>query len=121
MVGILWMGALTLLPPPSADAQAKKKQLEPYAVLGGTVFQESGLSLAGAKVVLTLKSEPKKKLQEQMSSPHGEFAFRVSPEPAVYTLTATLKGYEPTQLDVEIQGQEQVHKSLILPVASKKR
>ena len=115
------MGALIVLASSAAGAQDPKRQPQPYAVVGGTVFQDGGLSQSGAKVVLALKSQPKKKLQEQISSPRGEFAFRVPPDPATYIITATLKGFGPIEVDAEVQGQEQIHKSLILTPASKKR
>jgi hypothetical protein len=103
----------------AASAAQKPKPGEPYAIVGGTVFSESGQPLPAAKVVLASKSQPAKKLQEQLSSPRGEFAFRVPPGPAVYTLTATLKGFEPASKEVEIEAQEQVHKTLLLTPASR--
>lgn len=102
-----------------ANAYAQK-QPEPYAVIRGSVFQESGRTQAGAKVVLAAKAKPEKKLQEQISSPQGEFAFRVQPASGEYILTATLKGFETVSKEVEITGQEQINKTLLLVPASKK-
>ncbi|MEP7352272.1 MAG: carboxypeptidase-like regulatory domain-containing protein [Acidobacteriota bacterium] len=118
-VRMVCMLALLLLLPFGAGAQTKRKQPEPYALVAGTVFQESGRSRPGAKVVLTRKGQPKKKLHEQLTDARGEFAFRVPAEPSIYVITATLKGFTPTEVDVEIQGQEQIHKSIILSRASK--
>jgi hypothetical protein len=95
-------------------AQQKPGPQEPYGLVGGTVFRDPGFTQQGAKVVLTLESQPWKKLQEQVSSPTGEFAFRVKAEPNRYTVTATLKGFEPASKTVEITGQEQVRATLML-------
>jgi hypothetical protein len=99
-----------------ASAQSSKKA-EPYAVVRGSVFLDSGLAQPGAKVVLSAAG---KKIQEQTSSPQGEFAFRVPPGPATYLLTATMKGFEPATKEVEVAGQEQINKTLLLVPASKK-
>ena len=100
------------------SAQTQKKQ-EPYAVVRGSVFQDSGRVQPGAKVVLSSKDKPDKKLQEQVSSPQGEFAFRVPPGPGAYVLTASMKGFETVSKEVEIAGQEQINKTLLLVPASK--
>jgi len=99
-------------------SQAQKKP-EPYALVRGSVFLESGRTLPGATVVLSPKENPKKKLQEQTSSPQGEFAFRVPPGPSLYILTASMKGFEPASKEVEVVAQEQINKTLILVPASK--
>jgi hypothetical protein len=106
-------GAQLLLP------QAKQKD-EPYAIVAGTVFRDPGFAQPGASVVLALKSAPGKKLQEQTSSPRGEFAFRVAPLPQTYLVTATLKGFQTAQQEIEIQGQEQINATLLLVPESKK-
>lgn len=110
---------IALLAMASLGAVAQKRQ-EPYALIAGTVFHDStGRSLPGAKVVLSAKSKPDRKLQEQVSSPSGEFAFRVPPGPASYVISASLKGFEPAAREVEIESQEQIHKTLLLVPASK--
>jgi hypothetical protein len=103
----------------SSFAEKKKGTPSEYAIVGGTVFQESGIAQPGAKVVLAAKDQPGKKLQEQISSSRGEFAFRVPPGPLVYIVTATFKGFEPASKEVPIEAQEQVHKSLLLVPTSK--
>ncbi len=97
-----------------------QKKAEPYALVRGSVFLESGLAQPGAKVILSSKAKPDKKLQEQVSNSQGEFAFRVPPGPASYILTATLKGFEPAIKEVDVVGQEQINKTLLLTPASKK-
>ncbi|MEO8100035.1 MAG: carboxypeptidase-like regulatory domain-containing protein [Acidobacteriota bacterium] len=115
------LAAAILLPVlASGQGKSKRPQPEPYAIVAGTVFLDSGRSQPGAKVVLSRKQQPEKKLQEQISSPRGEFSFRVPPGPANYLITATLKGFEPASKEVEIVAQEQVHKTLLLSPASNK-
>lgn len=100
-------------------AQGKPKPNEPYALVTGTVFRDPGFSLPGAKVILSLKSNPDKKLQEQTSSPRGEFAFRVPPGENQWLITVSHKGFVTAQKEVEIQGQEQIHATLTLYPESK--
>ena len=78
------------------------------------MFRDPGFALPGAKVVLALEANPDKKLQEQVSSPTGEFAFRVKPGANRYVVTAALKGFETARKTVEIVGQEQVRATLVL-------
>jgi hypothetical protein len=70
--------------------------------------------------VLTAKEKPAKKLQEQVSSPRGEFAFRVPAKPATYVVSTTLKGFEPVSKDFQVTGPEEINKTLTLVPASKK-
>ena len=88
-------------------------------LFGGTVFQDNGIAQPGAKVILASKQQPGKKLQEQTSSPRGEFAFRVPPGPAAYVISASFKGFEVASKEVDIEAQEQVHKTLLLVPSSK--
>jgi len=100
-------------------AQGKRKA-EPYAVIAGTVFRDPGFAQPGASVVLVLKSAPTKKLQRQISSPRGEFTFRVPASPNRYVITATLKGFQTAREEIEIQDQEQINATLLLVPESKK-
>jgi hypothetical protein len=100
--------------------QAEKKPQESFAVVRGTVFLESGISQPGARVILSAKEQPGKKLQEQVSSPHGEFAFRVPAKPSTYVIRISLKGFDPVSKDVEVTGPEEIHKTLLLVPASNK-
>lgn len=97
-----------------AFGQDKPRAGEPYALIAGTVFRDPGFALPGAKVVLSLESRPDKKLQEQISSPTGEFAFRVKPDANRYLVRATFKGFLPASKSVEITGQEQARATLVL-------
>jgi hypothetical protein len=99
---------------------SKTKRAEPHAVVAGTVFRDPGFAQGGATVTLTRKDDPKaKKLQEIVTSPRGEFTFRVPPGPAVYVVLATLKGFRPARQEVEISGEEQVNETLLLIPESK--
>ena len=85
LIALAWMCSLL------CSAGGKKKP-EPYAIIAGTVFQESGFSLRGANVVLTLQGDPKaKKLQGAVSDVRGEFAFHVPAKPAAYMVKAIEK------------------------------
>ena len=97
------------------------RKSEPYAIVGGTVFRDPGFAQAGASVVLSLKSAPAKKLQQQISSPRGEFSFHVPPGQNTYLVTAALKGFQTARQEVEIQGEEQMNVSLLLIPESKKK
>ena len=101
-------------------AQAKQKA-EPHAVVAGTVFRDPGFAQPGASVALALKSAPAKKLQHQISSPRGEFAFRVPAGPNRFVVTATLKGFQTAREEIEIQGQEQINATLLLVPESKQK
>ena len=103
----------------SLSAQGNKQKAEPYAIIAGTVFRDPGFAQPGASVVLALKSAPTKKLQQEISSPRGEFSFRVVPGPQTYLITATLKGFQTAREEIEIQDQEQMNATLLLVPESK--
>lgn len=63
----------------SVTAQGTKQKAETTAMIAGTVFRDPGFAQGGASVVLALKSNPEKKLQQQITASRGEFAFRVPP------------------------------------------
>jgi hypothetical protein len=102
-------------------AQGKKQKAEPSAVIAGTVFRDPGFAQPGASVILSRKGAPAKKLQQQISSPRGEFTFRVPPGPTTYLVTATLKGFQAAQQEIEIQGEEQINATLLLVPESKEK
>jgi hypothetical protein len=112
---LLFFGAHNL------PAQGGKHKDEPQAVIAGTVFRDPGFAQPGASVVLALKSAPAKKLQQQISSPRGEFTFRIPAGSQTYLITATLKGFQTARQEIEIQGQEQINATLLLVPESKKK
>ena len=102
------------------EAQGKRKA-GPEAVIAGTVFRDPGFAQPGASVVLAWKSAPAKKLQREISSPRGEFTFRVPAGANAYVVTATLKGFQTARQEIEIQGEEQINATLLLVPESKQK
>ena len=90
-------------------------------MIAGTVFRDPGFAQPGASVVLALKSAPAKKLRQAISSPRGEFTFRVPAGPNTYLVTAALKGFQTAREEIEIQGQEQINATLLLVPESKEK
>lgn len=103
----------------SLPAQRTKQKGE-TAVIAGTVFRDPGFAQMGASVVLALKGNPAKKLQERISDARGEFSFRIPPGPQTYVVSATLKGFQTAREEIEIQGLEQINATLLLVPESKK-
>jgi hypothetical protein len=89
----------------------KKKAAEPYFLVAGTVFQESGFALPNAEVVLAPDPPPDaprtkiKKLQT-VSDSRGEFAFRVPTTPMRYIITVRAKGFQSGEKPVTVQGED---------------
>jgi hypothetical protein len=89
----------------------KKKAAEPYFLVAGTVFQESGFSLPNADVVLIPDPPPDsprpriKKLQT-VSDAHGEFAFRIPTVTMRYIVKVSAKGFRSDEKPVTVQGEE---------------
>lgn len=108
----------------AAGADKKHKGAEPYAVVGGTVFRESGYSLPGADVVLSPDPQPgqspvKMRSLKALSDGRGEFAFRVPVSPMRYTVKAQMKGFEHREKSVDIEGEQRIDVTLTLPAVSK--
>ena len=109
---------------PGAAAAKKKPALDVYAVVSGSVFQESGYALPDADV--TLIGEPpagastsKSDKQQAVSDERGEFIFRVPPGPAHYTVVVAAKGYQSLRKSVTVEGQERVEVTFQLDRESK--
>jgi Carboxypeptidase regulatory-like domain len=107
----------------AAGAKDKKEQA-PYALIFGTVFQESGLSLPGARIEIVpateLQGARKFKRLEAVSDSRGEFAFRVPVEEMTYKLTARAAGYIPQEKITQAAGEVRVDVFFRLETASKK-
>ena len=113
--------AVVLLGSVSGNLAAQgNKQKGETAVIAGTVFRDPGFAQGGAVVVLALKSNPTKKLQEQTTASRGEFSFRIPAGPQTYVVSATLKGFQTAREEIEIQGLEQINATLLLVPESKK-
>jgi hypothetical protein len=121
-IGISLLLAAALLP---VTAGAKKKPaLDTYAVISGSVFQESGYALPDAAV--TLVAEPasgapavKAQKLEAVSDARGEFIFRVPPGPMNYAIVVSAKGYQSMRKSVTVEGQERVEVTFQLERESK--
>jgi Carboxypeptidase regulatory-like domain len=107
-------------------AEAAKKKAGPlsYALVAGTVFQESGYALPNAGV--TLIPDPqgdnargKVKKLEAISDARGEFVFRVPPGSMQYTVKVAARGFQPAQKSVSVEGEERVDVTFQLQPESK--
>lgn len=63
-------------------------------IIKGSVFNQAGYSIYGAKVEIFrfLEGGKTKKVGEDITSESGEFTFRFPEEPAKFLITATIKG-----------------------------
>ena len=88
------------------------------------MFRESGRALPGAEVMIspdpqTGQTPVKIRDSKAVSDNRGEFAFRVPVTAMRYTVKAKLKGFEPQQKSVDINGEQRTDVTLILPAVSK--
>ncbi len=83
----------------------RKQQTQTYAIVGGTVFRESGFALPGAEVAISQTGVPKPKKMKATSDSRGEFAFRVPTVAARYTVSVAAKGYAHQEKSVSVDGE----------------
>jgi len=107
-----------------AEAAKTKAPPQSYALVAGTVFQESGYALPNAGVTLIPdpqgdNARTKVKKLEAISDARGEFVFRVPPGSMQYTVKAAAKGFQPAQKSVSVQGEERVDVTFQLQPESK--
>jgi hypothetical protein len=76
------------------------------AKLGGSVFNQGGLSVPGVRVELARLNADgtTKKLDGRLTNESGQFVFRLSPDKATYRITIKAEGVEAQTKDVEIDG-----------------
>ena len=95
-----------------ARGAGDKGNPKPYALISGTVFRDSGLSLRGAEVQLAPDKQTAKSLRvknmQLYSDARGEFAFRVPAQAGRYQLTVKATGFETQQRPVSVSGEEQI-------------
>jgi hypothetical protein len=108
-------GLLLLLAVPSAGlwaAAGGDRKATPFALIAGSVFRETGFSLAGAEVILEaapdLKPPFKFKRIKAVADARGEFSVRVPAAPMRYTVSVKAVGYRPERKEVSIQGEERM-------------
>jgi hypothetical protein len=112
----------TLLP--GAAAAKKKPEPDTYAMISGSVFQESGYALPEAAITLIAQpasgsTAAKAQKLEAVSDARGEFIVRVPPGPANYTIVVAAKGYQIMRKSVMVEGQERVEVTFQLERESK--
>jgi hypothetical protein len=115
---------LLLLPALTAYTAGKKKSPDLYAIIGGTVFRDPGFAFRGAEIVLEPEKQVvagvKLKSQKAVSDTRGEFAFRVPPVEAKYTLKASAQGMKgETKTAITRGGEERIDVTFTLLPASK--
>ena len=101
----------TLLP--GAAAAKKKPEPDTYAMISGSVFQESGYALPEAAITLIAQpasgsTAAKAQKLEAVSDARGEFIVRVPPGPTNYTIVVAAKGYQIMRKSVMVEGLERV-------------
>jgi len=88
-------------------AEKKKSKFVPQAILAGTVFQESGFLVRGARVVVYNVERPKDK-KEAATDVQGEFAVRVPAGKGRYTIEVGAPGFASASKTVEVAGDERL-------------
>ncbi len=106
-------------------ALRKKPALDTYAILSGSVFNDSGYALPDADVTVAPEVSPgqghsdKLKPLESVSDARGEFVVHVPPGPAHYIVTVVAKGYQSQRKSVSVEDQERVEVTFQLERESK--
>jgi hypothetical protein len=107
----------------AADKRSKRSTSEAAAVIAVSVFKEPGFAVQGATVELAPAASEntgsKARALRGSTDPRGEFAFRVPPVPAQYTVMVAAKGLKSQQKAVSVQGEERVDATFMLQPESK--
>jgi hypothetical protein len=103
---------------------AKKKAAEPYVLLAGTVFRETGFALPNAEVVVIPDPPPdaprqKTKKLQAVSDARGEFAFRLPTGNMRYIVRVSAKGFRNEEKSVTVQGEDRLDVTFQLHEESK--
>lgn len=97
----------------SLSIQAADKKAAAEGVIAGSVFNESGRSVPGARVVIAPEDAPKKKRQAA-SDGRGEFAVRVPAGTGRYVVTVEAKGFAAQSKTVEVFESEKTGVTFLL-------
>lgn len=120
MVAAAIVLGLGLLP---ARADKGKKPEIGYAVVAGTVFRASGLTLGGAEVTIKAAGDSKEarkfKKMSTVTNSRGEFAFRLPAAPRSYTVGVKAAGYQPQEKAVSVSGEDRMDVFILMEAASK--
>ena len=93
----------------------KKRELEPYALLFGTLYGPDQRPAFGVKIKIR-RADQKKAKWELFSDHQGEFAQRVPAGKADYIITADVKGNPKPELTVHVDNDER--KDFVLRLTS---
>jgi Carboxypeptidase regulatory-like domain len=91
------------------------------AFIRGSVFNQEGRSVPGAKVELAKIQEDgsTKKIDGRITNETGSFVFRLTPDIAKYRVTVKPGAGEPVSQDVEVDGAAVYRVALSIPPAPK--
>jgi hypothetical protein len=99
---------------------AAGKKPDSYSLVAGTVFREPGFALAGVEVTLAPASAVGKgKKLKATSDSRGEFAFRVPPAEAKYTVSVSMKGYSSESKSITVSADQRIDVTFTLVPESK--
>ena len=89
------------------------------AFIRGSVFNELGRSVSGAKVELGKVQEDgsTKKIDGRVTNETGSFVFRLTPDTAKYRITAKAAIGEPVSQEVQVDGAAVYRVALSFPAA----
>ena len=91
----------------------KRKDVQTFALLKGTCFNERGFSVLGVYIEVTLplgeNGNKKEKRWQMQSDRRGEFAVRLPAGEQTVVVTASKKGYRKTEKFVQFYGDELQH------------
>ena len=116
MLSALWLAFLA--GPGTQAGEKKKSKITPQALLFGSVFQENGFSLRGARVVVANVGHPREK-KEAKTNVQGEFAVRVPAGKARYTVEVSAEGFATQSKTIEVTGDERIDLSFRLAPLNK--
>ncbi|MCX6638288.1 MAG: hypothetical protein NT090_24820 [Acidobacteria bacterium] len=104
--------AFAILTAGALAAAGKSGKPEPFALIAGSVFRDTGFSLAGAELTVEpapeAKTSSKFKRIKTVTDARGEFAVRVPTTPMRYTVSVKAHRYRLDKKEVSIQGEGRV-------------
>jgi hypothetical protein len=111
IISLLLLAVASILP--ALGDKKKAAAEEPYVLLAGTVFQETGFALPNAEVVVIQDPAPetkhsKAKKMQAVSDSRGEFALRLPAGNAHYVIKVSAKGFREEEKPVTVQGQDRL-------------
>ena len=109
------LAALILFPlaPRPALLGDESKEVQLFALLKGSCFDQRGFSLPGVAIQVTLPpaedGKKKEKRWRMQSDRRGEFAVRLPAGEQTVVVTASRKGYRKAEKSVQFYGDELQH------------